>query len=135
MAVPIEPPEWLTTIWAGLGGSAWARAGAATALAAAPPIRDRASRRPKCLIVTAEPHLSCFPRDSRSRPEGRQQAAIRHGRTAVALLTSVHARALDSFPPPAPGRGRGQGRCDGGRHRAILCRCHRRGWHVVSQDL
>ena len=36
MAAPIEPPEWLTTICAGLGGSAWAKAGL-VAMAAAPP--------------------------------------------------------------------------------------------------
>ena len=40
MALPIEPPEWLTTICAGLGGSAWAKARPDTPTAAAPPSNE-----------------------------------------------------------------------------------------------
>src|SRR5262249_40897853 len=61
IAVPIEPPEWLTTIWAGLAGSAWAEAGPAALSAAAPPRRDTTSRRRRALMSMADP-LSISPR-------------------------------------------------------------------------
>src|SRR6266851_3052658 len=55
MAEPIDPPEWLTTICAGLAGSAWPNAGPATPTAAAPPSKDTTSRRRMRLMSMTKP--------------------------------------------------------------------------------
>jgi hypothetical protein len=55
IAVPIEPPEWLTTIWAGLGGS-WAKASRPASAAAAPP-NIIASRRRIVVIGRSSPFV------------------------------------------------------------------------------
>ena len=56
IAEPIEPPEWLTTIEAGLGGS-WPKAGPAAVTAAAPPSMAIVWRRPKVLRFIEVPLL------------------------------------------------------------------------------
>src|SRR5580704_5818832 len=60
MAEPIDPPEWLTTICAGLAGSAWPNAGPATPAAAAPPSKDTRSRRRRRLVFIVR-SLPCIP--------------------------------------------------------------------------
>jgi hypothetical protein len=53
MADPIEPPEWLTTICDGFGGSAWAEARPAIEAAAAPTINETTRRR--CMSMLFPP--------------------------------------------------------------------------------
>src|SRR5262245_11079823 len=130
IAVPIEPPEWLTTIWAGLAGSAWAEAGPAALSAAAPPRRNTTSRRRRALMSMADP-LSISPRQTLEVTSG----ASNRGRTGPAMLVSRHARALDGLSCPEARCRCRQGRGDRGRHRAVFRRRHGRRRHGLPQDL